>query len=79
MKSAKAEEATDLSSAPEHDDSATIIVVEVNSFNLGKTLGHKAGFLTTVRFDVEDPSVFNNLTAFRPVDQVIDFASFECL
>ena len=54
-------------------------LVEVNTFNLRETLGYKSSLFLTIRFDVENSVVFNDLLAFWRVNQLKDFTSAEGL
>ena len=47
--------------------------VEIDSLNLWEAFGYEAGFLSTILFDVEDPSIFNDLPAFWEVSEFEDF------
>ena len=47
--------------------------MEINSLNLWEAFGFKAGFLSTILFDVKYPSIFNDLPAFWEVSEFEDF------
>ena len=52
-------------------------LVIVHSFNLGEALHHKAGSLSTIVFDVENPTVTDNFPSFGALYQVENVPSVQ--